>query len=294
MITAASEVMAILGLVDATSRICGPASDRIVVGYTNGEGQPVRAAEDLEASQARWRFVLKDAIKPNADADPRRERRPSCTPDRSRTSRTDATRRSSPTSVAMARAVTYVVTEAGFGADLGAEKFFDIKCRYGGLNPEAAVIVATVRALKMNGGVAKSDLGPENVDAVAAGSVNLQGHIENVRKFGIPPIVALNKFATDTDAEIAAVRAACDELGAKMVIADPWGPPCLGSGRNLRATHKTSTPSRRRLLPSVRSKARLIFMFTPGPTCSGETCRISTLPAPRRAPAWPRWSLKTT
>ena len=116
-----------------------------------------------------------------------------------------------------------MVTEAGFGADLGAEKFFDIKCRFGDLNPEAAVIVATVRALKMNGGIAKSDLGPENVEAVAAGAVNLQGHIENVRKFGVPPIVALNRFATDTDAEIAAVQAACDELGAKMVIADPWG-----------------------------------------------------------------------
>jgi len=116
-----------------------------------------------------------------------------------------------------------VVTEAGFGADLGAEKFFDIKCRFGGLEPGAAVIVATVRALKMNGGVAKSDLGPENVAAVTAGAVNLQGHIENVGKFGVPAVVALNRFATDSDAEIAAVEEACRASGARMVVADPWG-----------------------------------------------------------------------
>ena len=100
----------------------------------------------------------------------------------------------------------YVVTEAGFGADLGAEKFFDIKCRQAGLKPSAAVIVATVRALKYNGGVARIDLGKENVAAVQAGGVNLARHIENVRQFGVPAVVAINRFASDTGAEIRAVQ----------------------------------------------------------------------------------------
>jgi len=116
-----------------------------------------------------------------------------------------------------------VVTEAGFGADLGAEKFFDIKCRFGGLRPGAAVVVATVRALKMNGGVAKDALGTENVDAVRRGFVNLQAHIENVRKFGVPPVVALNRFATDTPAEMDVILDGCRAMGATAVVADPWG-----------------------------------------------------------------------
>jgi formate--tetrahydrofolate ligase len=111
------------------------------------------------------------------------------------------------------RLADYVVTEAGFGADLGAEKFFDIKCRFGGLEPAAAVIVATVRALKMHGGRARSELGQEDVAAVRAGFPNLRRHLENVRKFGVPAAVALNAFATDTAAEIAEVQSACRELG---------------------------------------------------------------------------------
>jgi formate--tetrahydrofolate ligase len=113
-----------------------------------------------------------------------------------------------------------VVTEAGFGADLGAEKFFDIKCRAGGLRPEAAVVVATVRALKMHGGVALASLAAEDADAVRRGCANLQRHVENVRKFGVPPIVTLNRFATDTDAEIAAVLDACRELDVAAAVAD--------------------------------------------------------------------------
>jgi formate--tetrahydrofolate ligase len=116
-----------------------------------------------------------------------------------------------------------VVTEAGFGADLGAEKFFDIKCRFGGLRPGVAVVVATVRALKMHGGVAKTDLGSEDVGAVRRGIVNLQGHVDNVRKFGVPPVVALNRFATDSEAEIAAVLETCRAWGVRAVLADPWG-----------------------------------------------------------------------
>ena len=116
----------------------------------------------------------------------------------------------------------YVVTEAGFGADLGAEKFFDIKCRKAGLNPSAAVIVATVRALKMHGGVAKDDLGTENVDAVKKGCENLIRHIENVKKFGVPVTVSINNFITDTDAELQAVKEAAEAQGVKAFIATHW------------------------------------------------------------------------
>ncbi|MEP4032159.1 formate--tetrahydrofolate ligase, partial [Roseibium polysiphoniae] len=116
----------------------------------------------------------------------------------------------------------YVVTEAGFGADLGAEKFFDIKCRKAGLSPKAVVIVATVRALKMNGGVAKEDLGSENVDSVTKGCANLGRHIENVKQFGVPAVVAINHFTADTDAEVAAVKAYCVNHGTDAVLATHW------------------------------------------------------------------------
>jgi formate--tetrahydrofolate ligase len=116
----------------------------------------------------------------------------------------------------------YVVTEAGFGADLGAEKFFDIKCRKAGLQPSAAVIVATVRALKMHGGVAKDDLKAENATAVAKGCENLKRHIENVRKFGVPPVVAVNRFITDTDAEVAEVMKAAESMGTKAFMCTHW------------------------------------------------------------------------
>ena len=120
------------------------------------------------------------------------------------------------------RLADYVVTEAGFGADLGAEKFFDIKCRKGGLKPAAAVLVATVRALKMNGGVEKGDLGRENVDAVKAGCANLGRHIENLRGFGVPVVVAVNHFTADTGAELDVVKAFCAEQGVDAVLATHW------------------------------------------------------------------------
>ncbi len=116
----------------------------------------------------------------------------------------------------------YVVTEAGFGADLGAEKFMDIKCRQAGLSPEAVVIVATIRALKMNGGVAKNDLGPENVDAVRKGCTNLGRHIENMRKFGVPAVVAINHFVTDTDAEVNVVKDYVASMGSEAVLCQHW------------------------------------------------------------------------
>ncbi|MBO6764961.1 formate--tetrahydrofolate ligase [Maricaulis sp.] len=120
------------------------------------------------------------------------------------------------------RLADYVVTEAGFGADLGAEKFFDIKCRKGGLSPSAAVLVATVRALKMNGGVEKGDLGAENVGAVERGCANLGRHIDNLKQFGVPLVVAINHFTADTEAELAAVKDFCAERGVEAVLATHW------------------------------------------------------------------------
>src|SRR3954453_5406220 len=116
----------------------------------------------------------------------------------------------------------YVVTEAGFGADLGAEKFIDIKCRKAGLKPDAAVVVATVRALKMHGGVAKEDLGKENLEAVKKGAANLARHIQNGRRFGAQPVVAINRFIADTDAELAAIRQICAELGTEAFECNHW------------------------------------------------------------------------
>ena len=114
------------------------------------------------------------------------------------------------------------VTEAGFGADLGAEKFFDIKCRMAGLKPDAVVLVATVRALKYNGGVAKADLAEENLDALAKGIVNLEKHIENIQKYGVPVIVTLNSFVTDTDAENAFIEKFCRERGCEFALSEVW------------------------------------------------------------------------
>jgi formate--tetrahydrofolate ligase len=123
----------------------------------------------------------------------------------------------------------YVVTEAGFGADLGAEKFFDIKCRKAGLKPAAAVIVATIRAMKMNGGVKKEDLGPENVEAVKKGAPNLGRHIENVRQFGVPAIVAINHFHSDTEAEIQALKDYVASMGEEAIVCRHWAEGSKGT-----------------------------------------------------------------
>jgi formate--tetrahydrofolate ligase len=128
----------------------------------------------------------------------------------------------------------YVVTEAGFGADLGAEKFMDIKCRKAGLRPDAVVIVATVRAMKMNGGVAKADLNVENVDAVKKGCPNLGRHIENMKKFGVPAIVGINHFHADTDAEVQAVIDYCSEQGVEAIVNKHWAE----GGAGIEATAK--------------------------------------------------------
>ena len=132
----------------------------------------------------------------------------------------------------------YVITEAGFGADLGAEKFFDIKCRKAGLKPDATVIVATIRALKMHGGVKRDELNTENVGAVRLGIANLKRHIENVKKFGVPPVIAINRFSGDTDAEIAAVASDAAEAGAEVVECTHWSDDPAGRGIGAIETRK--------------------------------------------------------
>ncbi len=214
-ITVASEVMAILCLAtdlkDLQRRL-----GNIVVGYTR-DRKPV-LARDIKADGA-MTVLLKDALMPNlvqtlennpvfVHGGPFANIAHGC-------NSVQATR----TALKLA---DYVVTEAGFGADLGAEKFFDIKCRKAGLKPSAAVIVATVRALKMHGGVAKDDLKTENVEAVRKGAENLKRHIENVRKFGIQPVVAINRFITDTDAEMAAVMEIAESAGTRAFPCTHW------------------------------------------------------------------------
>ena len=163
----------------------------------------------------------------------------------------------------------YVVTEAGFGADLGAEKFMDIKCRQAGLSPEAVVIVATIRALKMNGGVAKNDLGPENVDAVRKGCANLGRHIENMRKFGVPAVVAINHFVTDTDAEVNVVKDYVASMGSEAVLCQHWAKGSEGTTdlaervveiiEGGKAAYKPLYPDEMGLLEKIDTIAREIY-----------------------------------
>ena len=141
----------------------------------------------------------------------------------------------------------YVVTEAGFGADLGAEKFLDIKCRKAGLKPDCVVIVATIRALKMHGGVKKDDLKKEDLKALEAGMSNLQRHVENIKKFGLPAVVSINRFSADTDAEIALVKEKCKALGVEALMADHWAMGGEGAADVAKAVVKISTRARRNL-----------------------------------------------
>lgn len=207
MITVASEVMAILCLAsdleDLKRRI-----GKIIVAY-NLDGEPVTAA-DLKAEGA-MTLLLKDAIQPNLVQT--LENTPCLMHGGPFANIAHGCNSVQATKLAL-KLSDYVITEAGFGADLGAEKFLDIKCRMAGLRPDAAVIVATVRALKYNGGVSKNELKSENVAALELGLVNLEKHIENIKKFGLPIVVALNVFDTDTEAEIAAVQNRCKQLGA--------------------------------------------------------------------------------
>jgi formate--tetrahydrofolate ligase len=214
-ITVASEVMAILCLASDMDDLIARLG-RIIVAYGPG-GEAVTCA-DLKA-QGAMAALLKDAFQPNLvqtlegspaliHGGPFANIAHGC-------NSVVATR-------AALRLADYVVTEAGFGADLGAEKFFDIKCRQAGLRPQAAVIVATVRSLKMNGGVARGDLAAEDLQALVRGCANLGRHIENVKLFGVPPVVAINHFAADTEAEIAAVQAYAAGHGVEAVLCRHW------------------------------------------------------------------------
>ncbi len=216
VITAASEIMAIFSLADGLDDLKARI-DRIILGYTKS-GEPIRA-EGLGVSGA-MTMLLKDAVNPNMVQT--LGGTPALIHGGPFANIAHGCNSMSATKVGLALG-DVVVTEAGFGADLGAEKFFDIKCRFGGLEPGVAVIVATVRALKMHGGVAKTELTTENVEAVKGGFANVKAHAENIRKFGVPPIVALNRFATDTSAEVQAVMDLCNAAGIQVVEADPWG-----------------------------------------------------------------------
>ena len=215
VITVASEIMAVLCLAedmkDLKERL-----GRMVVAY-NYQGEPVRAV-DLNAVGA-MAALLKDAMKPNlvqtlentpvlVHGGPFANIAHGCNSVR-------ATK-------AALKMADYVITEAGFGADLGAEKFLDIKCRIGGLKLDAAVLVATIRALKYNGGVPKAELGEENLEALKEGIVNLEKHIENLQKYGIPVVTVLNSFVTDTERETAFVKQFCEERGCEFALSKVW------------------------------------------------------------------------
>ena len=215
MITVASEIMAILCLAkdleDLKARF-----GRIVIGC-NMQGEPVYVHQlGCEGAMA---LLMKDAIKPNLVQT--LEHTPAIVHGGPFANIAHGCNSIVATKLAL-KLGDFVVTEAGFGADLGAEKFMDIKCHYAGIYPNAVVIVATLRALKMHGGVAKADLNRENVAAVTAGFVNLKKQIENMRFFGVPVLVAINKFATDTDAEIAELKRLCDEYGVPVELNECW------------------------------------------------------------------------
>ena len=215
-ITVATEVMAILCLAENLEDLKARLS-RIIVAY-NYDNEPVTAG-DLKCVGA-MTVLLKDAIRPNliqslegnpvfVHGGPFANIAHGCNSVRA-------------TKVAL-KAADYVVTEAGFGADLGAEKFLDIKCRMAGLKPDAVVLVATARALKYNGGVPKDELSNENVDALKKGIVNLGKHIENLQKYNVPVVVTINKFVSDTDAEVAAIRDFVSDKGCRFAVSDVWG-----------------------------------------------------------------------
>lgn len=213
MITVASEVMAILCLAsdidDLKTRL-----GNILVAYTYA-GEPV-FARDLQCVGA-MAALLKDAIKPNLVQT--LENTPALMHGGPFANIAHGCNSVTATKLGL-KLADYCITEAGFGADLGAEKFLDIKCRFAGLKPACIVLVATIRALKYNGGVAKADLGAENVEALKTGIVNLKTHIENMQKYGVPAVVAINRFGTDTDAEIAVIEEFCREMGVEVSLTE--------------------------------------------------------------------------
>ena len=215
VITVASEIMAILCLADDMNDLKRRLG-RIIVAYTF-DGKPV-TAEDLHAVGS-MAALLKDALKPNLIQT--LEHTPAIVHGGPFANIAHGCNSVRATKTAL-KLADYVITEAGFGADLGAEKFFDIKCRKAGLHPDAVVLVATIRALKYNGGVAKDQLSEENLDALKAGIVNLEKHIENLQKYGVPVVVTLNSFITDTKAETDFVEHFCKERGCEFALSEVW------------------------------------------------------------------------
>ena len=215
VITVASEIMAILCLADDMADL-KKRLGRIIVAYTF-DGKPV-TADDLQATGS-MAALLKDALKPNLIQT--LEHTPAIVHGGPFANIAHGCNSVRATKTAL-KLADYVITEAGFGADLGAEKFFDIKCRMAGLKPDAVVLVATIRALKYNGGVPKDELSAENLDALKAGIVNLEKHIENLHKFGVPVVVTLNSFVTDTKAETDFVEQFCKERGCEFALSEVW------------------------------------------------------------------------
>lgn len=215
VITVASEIMAILCLADDMKDLKARLA-RIVVAY-NYAGEPVTAG-DLKAVGS-MAALLKDALKPNLIQT--LEHTPALVHGGPFANIAHGCNSVRATKAALKMA-DYCITEAGFGADLGAEKFFDIKCRAAGLKPDAVVLVATIRALKYNGGVAKADLNAENLEALHKGIVNLEKHIENIQKYGVPVVVTLNSFVTDTEAEINFVKKFCEERDCEFALSEVW------------------------------------------------------------------------
>ena len=214
-ITVASEIMAIFCLANDLQNL-KEMLGKIIVGYTYDD-KPV-TAKDVGADGA-MTVLLKDALQPNLVQT--LEHTPAIIHGGPFANIAHGCNSVRATKFAMKMA-DYVVTEAGFGADLGAEKFFDIKCRKAGLRPDAVVLVATIRALKYNGGVPKADLSQENLQALEKGFVNLEKHIENIQKYGVPVVVTLNHFVADTDAEVAYVKERCEKMGATFAVAKVW------------------------------------------------------------------------
>lgn len=239
-ISVASEVMAILCLAENLSDLKARLA-RVIVGY-NLDKQPITAA-DLKADGA-MTALLKDALQPNLVQTI--ENNPVLIHGGPFANIAHGCNSVIATKTALALG-DYVVTEAGFGADLGAEKFFNIKCRKAGLSPDAVVVVATIRALKMNGGVAKSELSAENTQALKKGSVNLIRHIQNVQKFGLPVVVAINHFVTDTEAEIAVLNEVCDNLGVKAILCRHWSEGGAGAEELAHAVAKLADQNEAKL-----------------------------------------------
>lgn len=214
-ITVASEIMAIFCLANDLKHL-KEMLGKIIIGYTYND-EPV-TAKQIGADGA-MTVLLKDALQPNLVQT--LEHTPAMIHGGPFANIAHGCNSVRATKLGLKMA-DYVVTEAGFGADLGAEKFFDIKCRKAGIRPDAVVLVATIRAMKYNGGVAKADLSNENLDALKKGFVNLEKHIENIQKFGVPVVVTLNHFVADTEAEVAFVKASCEAMGATFAIARVW------------------------------------------------------------------------